>query len=67
MRPSTRQGPTAGIGHLPFGFAYINRQLAKNDAEQAALQMMRDHRTGGLLPRTIARTLNRKQIPTETE
>jgi Recombinase len=55
----------ARTGHVPFGFDYINHQLAKNDAEQAALQMMRDHRAAGLSLREIAGKLNLMLLPTK--
>ena len=52
-------------GHLPFGFDYLNHQLVKNGAEQAAIRMMRQYRAGGLSLREIAGNLNLKLIPTK--
>jgi hypothetical protein len=40
-------------GHLSFGFDYLNHQLVKNSAEQAAIRMMRQYRAGGLNLRLI--------------
>ena len=53
------------IGPLPFGFDYLNHQLVKNSAEQAAIRMMRQYRAGGLSLREIAGSLNLKLIPTK--
>ena len=53
------------IGHLPFGFDYLNHQLVKNGNEQAAIRMMRQYRAGGLSLREIAGNLNLKLIPTK--
>ena len=52
-------------GHLPFGFDFLNHQLAKNKAEQATIRMMRQYRAGGLSLREIAGNLNQKLIPTK--
>jgi hypothetical protein len=51
--------------YLPFGFVYLNHQLVKNDAEQAAIRMMRQYRAGGLSLREIAGSLNLNLIPTK--
>jgi Recombinase len=53
------------IGPLCFGFDYLNHQLVKNGAEQAAIRMMRQDRAGGLSLREIAGNLNLKLIPTK--
>ena len=45
-------------GQLPFGFDYLNHQLVKNGAEQAAIRMLRQYRAGGLSLRKIAGSLN---------
>ena len=50
---------------MPFGFDYLNHQLVKNGAEQAAIRMMRQYRAGGLSLREIAGNLNLKLIPTK--
>ncbi len=52
-------------GQLPFGFDYLDHQLLKNGAEQAAIRMMRQYRAGGLSLREIAGNLNLKLIPTK--
>jgi hypothetical protein len=52
-------------GHLAFGFDYLNCQLVKNGAEQAAIRMMRQYRADGLSLREIAGNLNLKIIPTK--
>jgi hypothetical protein len=60
--------PTNFLKVLPplrFGFDYINHQLVKNSAEQAAIRMMRQYRAGGLSLREIAGNLNLKLIPTK--
>jgi Recombinase len=56
---------SARTGHLPFGFDYINHQLVKNDAEQAAIHVMREHRAAGLSLRQIVGVLNRATVPTK--
>jgi len=53
------------IGPVPFGFEYLNHQVVKNDAEQAAIRMMRQYRAGGLSLRAIAGALNLKLVPTK--
>jgi len=53
------------IGPLPFGFDYLDHQLVKNEAEQAAISMMRQYRAGGLSLREIAGNLNLQLIPTK--
>jgi hypothetical protein len=53
------------IGPLPFGFDYLNHKFVKNQAEQAAIRMMRQYRAGGLSLREIAGNLNLKLIPTK--
>jgi hypothetical protein len=53
------------IGPLPFGFDYLNHQLVKNGAEQAAIRMMRQYRAGGMSLREIAGNLNQKLVPTK--
>jgi hypothetical protein len=55
----------ARTGHVPFGFDCLNHQLVKNDAEQAAIRMMRKQRAGGLSLRQIISTLNQSFIPTK--
>jgi len=35
-------------GQLPSGFDYLDHQIVKNGAEQAAIRMMRQYRAGGL-------------------
>ena len=50
---------------MPFGFDYLNHQLVKNGAEQAAIRMMRQYRAGGLSLREIAGDLNLNLIPTK--
>ena len=55
----------ARTGHLPFGFDYINHQLVKNDTEQAAIHVMREHRAAGLSLREIVGVLNRSIVPTK--
>jgi predicted DNA-binding protein YlxM (UPF0122 family) len=62
--PQNRNGHKR-IGPLPFGFDYLNHQLVKNGAEQAAIRMMRQYRAGGLSLREIAGSLNVKLIPTK--
>jgi hypothetical protein len=62
--PQNRNGHKR-IGPLPFGFDYLNHQLVKNGAEQAAIRMMRQYRAGGLSLREIAGSLNLKLIPTK--
>ncbi len=52
-------------GHLSFGFDCLDHQLVKNNAEQAAIRMMRQYRAGGLSLREIAGNLNLKLIPTK--
>jgi predicted DNA-binding protein YlxM (UPF0122 family) len=52
-------------GTLSFGFDYLDHQLVKNGAEQAAIRMMRQYRAGGLSLREIAGNLNLKLIPTK--
>ena len=52
-------------GHLPFGFDYLNHQLVKNGAEQAAIRMIQEYRAGGLSLREIVGVLNRAAIPTK--
>lgn len=52
-------------GQLPFGFDHLDHQLVKNGAEQAAIRMMRQYRSGGLSLREIAGNLNLKLIPTK--
>ncbi len=52
-------------GQLPFGFDYLDHQLMKNGAEQAAIRMMRQYRAGGLSLREIAGNLTLKLIPTK--
>ena len=59
------KGHSVRTGHVPFGFEYINHQLVKNEAEQAAIRMMREQRTGRLSLRAIAEVLNRAFIPTK--
>ena len=58
-------GRPARTGHMPFGFDYINHQLVKNDAEQAAIRMMQEHRAGGRSLREIAANLKLSRIPTK--
>jgi hypothetical protein len=53
------------VGHLPFGFDYLNHQLVKNSAEQATIRMMRQYRAGGLSLREIAGSLNQRLVPTK--
>jgi hypothetical protein len=53
------------VGHLPFGFDYVNYRLVKNSAEQAAIRMMRQGRAAGLSLREIAASLNQKLVPTK--
>jgi site-specific DNA recombinase len=53
------------IGHLPFGFDYVNHQLLMNKGEQAVIRMMRQYRAGGLSLREIAGSLNLKLIVTK--
>ena len=53
------------IGPLCFGFDYLNHQLVKNGAEQAAIRMMRQYRVDRLSLRKIAGNLNEKLIPTK--
>jgi hypothetical protein len=55
----------ARTGHLLFGFEYVNHQLVKNEAEQAAIRRMRQYRTVGLSLREIAGNLNLKLISTK--
>jgi len=62
--PRNRDGRSR-TGHLPFGFDYLNHQLVKNGAEQAAIRMMRQYKAGGLSLREIAGNLNLKLIPTK--
>ena len=62
--PRNRDGRRR-TGHLPFGFDYLNHQLVKNGAEQAAIRMMRMYRACGLSLREIAGNLNLKLIPTK--
>ena len=59
------EGRRKRTGTLPFGFDYLGHQLVKNDAEQAAIRIMRQHRAGGLSLREIAGNLNLKLIPTK--
>ena len=61
--PQNRNGHKR-IGPLRFGFDYLNHQLVKNGAEQAAIRMMRQYRAGGLSLREIAGSLNLKLIST---
>jgi hypothetical protein len=42
------EGGGKRTGTLPLGFDYLNHQLVKNGAEQAAIRMMRLYRAGGL-------------------
>jgi hypothetical protein len=53
------------IGPLRFGFDYLNHQLVKNGAEQAAIRMMRQYRAGGMSLVEIAGNLNQKLVPTK--
>ena len=59
------EGRRKRTGTLPFGFDYLNHQLVKNGAEQAAIRMMRQYRAGGLSLREIAGDLNLNLIPTK--
>ena len=52
-------------GQLPFGFDYLNYQLVRNSAEQAAIRTMRRYRAGGLSLREIAGNLNEMFVPTK--
>jgi len=52
-------------GHVPFGLDYLNHQLVKNSAEQAAIRMMRQYKAGGLSLREIAGNLSQRLIPTK--
>ncbi len=61
------EGRSKRTGTLPFGFDYLNHQLVKNGAEQAAIRMMRQYRAGGLSLREIAGNLNLKLIPTKQD
>ena len=60
-----REDRRARVGHLPFGFDYLNHQLVRNEAEQGAIRMMQEYRAGGLSLREIAVALNRKLVPTK--
>jgi hypothetical protein len=53
------------VGPLPFGFDYLNHQLVRNNAEQAAIRMMRRYRAGGLSLRQIAGNLTQMPVPTK--
>jgi hypothetical protein len=59
------KGRPTRIGPVPFGFAYLNHQLVKNDAEQAAIRMMQKERASGLSLREIAGKLNSMLVPTK--
>jgi hypothetical protein len=62
--PRERDRPVRN-GHLPFGFDFVNRQLVENEAEQAAIRLMREYRVGGLSLRDIAGVLNKEFVPTK--
>ena len=55
------------VGHLPFGFDYLNHQLVENDAEQAAINMMQQDRVGGRSLREIVGKLNQAFVPTKQD
>ena len=59
------EGKPKRIGPLRFGFDYLNHQLVKNDAEQAAIRMMRQYRADGLPLREIVGNLNLNLVPTK--
>jgi hypothetical protein len=50
---------------MPFGFDYRNHRLLRNSIEQAAIQMMRQCRAGGLSLREIVANLNQRLIATK--
>jgi len=52
-------------GQLPFGYDYQDYRLVKNQTEQGVIQLIRQHRAGGLSLRQIASQLNQRLIPTK--
>jgi len=49
-------------GQLPFGYDYQNYRLAKNQAEQGMIRLMRQGRASGLTLRQIAGQLNESLV-----